>query len=157
MGAVSIGSTVLVTGASGFVGTHVVHALDQAGFLVRAAVRSEEKGKHVKALAPGIEVVVVPDMTAVSARQRPQRLPSLRRRRLHPPHAVIPPGRAETDAKPGAYDAAAKDVDAIVNVASPVDITNPGDPSLVIDPAVRGVTGLLASMGESVKRVVHIR
>lgn len=64
----SVGAVVLVTGASGFIGTHVVRALDQAGFWVRATVRSKEKGKYLKTLVSGIEVVVVPDMSAVSAR-----------------------------------------------------------------------------------------
>lgn len=61
------------------------------------------------------------------------------------------------DGQPGAYDQALKGIEGIINVASPVDINNPGDPSLVIDPAVNGVKGLLNSMGPSVKRVVHIR
>jgi NADPH:quinone reductase-like Zn-dependent oxidoreductase len=64
----SVGAVVLVTGASGFIGTHVVRALDQAGFWVRATVRSKEKGEYLKTLVSGIEVVVVPDMSAVSAR-----------------------------------------------------------------------------------------
>lgn len=66
MGAISVGSTVLVTGATGFVGTHVAHALDQAGFLVRATARSAKKGEFLKSLVPDIDIVVVPDMTAVS-------------------------------------------------------------------------------------------
>lgn len=63
----SVGAIVLVTGASGFIGTHIVGALDQAGFWVRATVRSKEKGEYLKTLVSGIEVVVVPDMSAVSA------------------------------------------------------------------------------------------
>lgn len=44
-------------------------------------------------------------------------------------------------------------------MASPVDLTNTGEPSLVIDPAVQGVLGLLNSIkehGTSVKRVIDV-
>lgn len=45
----------------------------------------------------------------------------------------------------------------MVHVASPLDTQNTGDPSLVIGPAVAGVTGLLESLlGTEVKRVVQI-
>lgn len=66
MPVIHVGAVVLVTGASGFIGTHVVRALDQAGFWVRAAVRSADKGEYLKTLVSGIQIVVVPDMTAVS-------------------------------------------------------------------------------------------
>lgn len=60
--------------------------------------------------------------------------------------------------QPGAYDAAVKSIDGVVHAASPLDLFNTGDPALVIDPAVRGVTGILASMeGSGVKRIVLIR
>ncbi|GMK53857.1 hypothetical protein CspeluHIS016_0104430 [Cutaneotrichosporon spelunceum] len=66
--------------------------------------------------------------------------------------AIVPDGAA-----PGAYDAAVRGVDGVVHAASPLDATNPGDPSVVIDPAVKGVTGLLASVSNTtVKRVVQI-
>lgn len=57
---------------------------------------------------------------------------------------------------PGAYDEAVKDVDAIIHAASPVQFSW-DDPSEVIDPAVKGATGILASAakyGKNVKRVV---
>ena len=57
---------------------------------------------------------------------------------------------------PGAYDEIVQDVDAIIHAASPVVFTWE-DPSEIIDPAVRGATGILASankFGKRVKRVV---
>lgn len=60
--------------------------------------------------------------------------------------------------QPGTYDEAVKDIDGVVHAASPLDVTNTGDPALVIEPAVHGVTGILKSMEASgVKRIVHIR
>lgn len=62
--------------------------------------------------------------------------------------------------KANAYDEAVKGADGIIHLASPVDITNTGDPQLVIQPAVKGVTGILDSVaknGQNVKRVVQIR
>jgi nucleoside-diphosphate-sugar epimerase len=51
------GDTVLVTGASGFVGTHLVPALVAAGRTVRALVRSEAAAEKVRGLAPsGVEI-----------------------------------------------------------------------------------------------------
>jgi UDP-glucose 4-epimerase len=50
-------STVLVTGASGFLGRPLVAALAEAGYGVRAATRSEA------VFPPGVERIVVPDFT----------------------------------------------------------------------------------------------
>ncbi|WOO80181.1 Putative uncharacterized oxidoreductase [Vanrija pseudolonga] len=62
---------VLVTGASGFVGTHCVAALLDAGFRVRIAARSEEKAAHVRSLFPQhkdkIEHAVVKDIDEPTA------------------------------------------------------------------------------------------
>lgn len=116
---------VLVTGASGFVGTYTVQALLDAGFAVRGTVRSKEKGEHLVSLSPKASYVLVPDMSA-----------------------------------PGAYDEAVAGVDAVVHIASPLDGSNTGDPSLVIGPAVAGVTGVLHSLEKAnpnVKRIVCMR
>lgn len=67
------GSLVLVTGANGFVASHVVDRLLEDGFNVRGSVRSEEKGKWLhgvfdKKYGKGrLELVVVPDMQATGA------------------------------------------------------------------------------------------
>ena len=49
-------ATVLVTGASGYLGTHVVKTLLEAGHKVRGTVRSvkdEKKVRHLRNLCPG--------------------------------------------------------------------------------------------------------
>jgi len=67
------GSLVLVTGANGFIGSHVVDQLLQAGYKVRGTVRTESKGTWVKEHfdakygAGKLELAVVPDMSAKSA------------------------------------------------------------------------------------------
>ena len=63
------GSRVLVTGANGFAAVHIVSALLEKGYSVRAAVRSESKGVHLRKLfgryGNEFELVVVPDITKV--------------------------------------------------------------------------------------------
>ncbi|WOO84405.1 Putative uncharacterized oxidoreductase [Vanrija pseudolonga] len=71
MPALTPGSLVLVTGASGFMGTHTVGTLLDAGFAVRAAVRSADKGEHLKAEFPAhaerVSYAIVPDMSEPTA------------------------------------------------------------------------------------------
>lgn len=66
-------SLVLITGASGYIGTHLIGDVLKAGHRVRAAVRSEEKGQAIKELYPSssskIEFTIVPDMSQSSAYQ----------------------------------------------------------------------------------------
>lgn len=66
-------SLVFITGASGYIGTHLIGDVLKAGHRVRAAVRSEEKGQAIKDLYPSssdrIEFAVVPDMSQASAYQ----------------------------------------------------------------------------------------
>ncbi|MEG3614112.1 SDR family NAD(P)-dependent oxidoreductase [Isoptericola haloaureus] len=52
-------STVLVTGASGFIAKHVVRELLDAGHTVRASVRSERRRAQVEALFPGTGIEFV--------------------------------------------------------------------------------------------------
>lgn len=53
-------ATVLVTGASGYIGSHVVKDLHDAGYTVRGTVRDVKdasKTAHLKEICPGIELV----------------------------------------------------------------------------------------------------
>jgi nucleoside-diphosphate-sugar epimerase len=82
------GGLVLVTGANGFIGSHIVQGLLKRGYAVRGTVRSEDKAAWIKeAMATSkstsiFETILVPDSTA-----------------------------------PGAWDQAVKGVDGIVHVA----------------------------------------
>lgn len=70
MPAITPGSKVLVTGANGFAAIHIVDVLLKNGYSVKATVRSESKGTHLKKLfskyGDKLELVVVPDITKVS-------------------------------------------------------------------------------------------
>ncbi|MCC6677610.1 MAG: NAD(P)H-binding protein [Phycisphaerales bacterium] len=61
--AVPAGSVVAVTGASGFVGRHVVKELLARGFKVRALVRERESARGVLPAAPGAVTLVQGDAT----------------------------------------------------------------------------------------------
>lgn len=70
MPAVQPGSTILVTGASGFIAAHVVEHLLNAGFNVRGTVRSDGKGQYLEKLFKDnkggkFEYVLVEDITKV--------------------------------------------------------------------------------------------
>lgn len=62
------GSTVLVTGANGFIASHIVDQLLQLGYKVRGTVRTQEKGKWLQSYFDDkygkgkLELAVVPDM-----------------------------------------------------------------------------------------------
>lgn len=64
---------VLITGASGYIGTHLIGDVLKAGYRVRVAVRSQEKYQSIKELYPSasnkLEFVIVPDMSQTSAYQ----------------------------------------------------------------------------------------
>lgn len=58
--------TVLVTGASGFLGTYIVEELLAKGYEVRAVVRDDAKGEYVQKTFPGAKYVIVKEMNEVS-------------------------------------------------------------------------------------------
>lgn len=71
--ALAKGSTILVTGANGFIASHVADQLLLAGYKVRGTARDEAKTKWVQELFDAkygrgkCEAVVVPDMAAKGA------------------------------------------------------------------------------------------
>jgi nucleoside-diphosphate-sugar epimerase len=126
------GELVLVTGATGHIGLHVVVDALEAGYHVRAAVRSQSKGDKIlatpsiKKLNPGskLDFVIVPDMLAE-----------------------------------GAYDEAIKGATYAIHVASPIiTAVKEGDDhdEVLIQPAVKGTLNILkaAQKVAGLKRVV---
>lgn len=74
MPVVAPGSKVLVTGANGFAAVHIVDVLLKKGYSVRATIRSESKGAHLRKLfgnyGDKFELVIVPDITKVRPPRR---------------------------------------------------------------------------------------
>ncbi|CAF9942997.1 MAG: hypothetical protein ALECFALPRED_010368 [Alectoria fallacina] len=123
------GELILVTGATGHLGYRTVVLALEAGYSVRAAVRSQAKAEtilaapSIKALAPGskLDFVIVPDILA-----------------------------------DGAYDDAVKGVKGILHIASPLAYPTEDYEKDLIAPAVQGTTNILkaANREPSVKRIV---
>ncbi|KAH3878164.1 uncharacterized protein LOC127874026 [Dreissena polymorpha] len=118
---------VLVTGASGYIATHIIQQLQQAGYQVRATLRSLEdaaKAEKLRALCPeaahALELVEA-DLT-----------------------------------KPESWEPAVKDVTYVIHAASPFPMTPPKDESEIVTPAVDGTQAILKAcvQAKSVKKVV---
>ncbi|KAK9455155.1 hypothetical protein V1511DRAFT_499613 [Dipodascopsis uninucleata] len=63
-------STVLLTGASGFIAGHILKLLLEKGYTVKATVRSQDKADYLKKLYPvdaKLSFVIVPDIAAPNA------------------------------------------------------------------------------------------
>jgi nucleoside-diphosphate-sugar epimerase len=125
---------VLLTGATGHLGFKTLIDILQAGYRVRAAVRSNSKAqtilnnsvyKSLKTPAEQLSFIVVPDL-----------------------------------AVPGAYDEATQGVDYVIHIASPLTtgktMTQEEYQKFFIEPATQGTVGMLKSAHKagSVKRVV---
>ncbi|RYD95421.1 MAG: NAD-dependent epimerase/dehydratase family protein, partial [Sphingomonadales bacterium] len=119
-------SKVLVTGGSGFVGSHVILQLLAAGHLVRTTVRSLDREPEVRA-------------TLERAGADTYRL-----------------GFAAADLeRDSGWAEAAADCDYVQHVASPFPISQPKDEQELIRPAVEGTLRVLrAARDAGVKRVV---
>lgn len=120
-------SMVLVTGASGFIASHIIKQLQEQGYKVRGTVRSlqdEDKVKRLNELCPEAEnklEIVEADLT-----------------------------------KPESWEAAVKDIKNVIHVASPFPATSPKDENEIVQPAVEGTQAILKAcvQAKSVKRVV---
>lgn len=128
------GNLVLITGASGHVGSRTLLHLLQAGYNVRAAVRSEQQiavittRPQIKSMSPGTQLAftIVPNITI-----------------------------------PGAYEHAVKDVTHIIHMASPLAsgsnmLAPDRHEQHYIQPAVQGTLNLLeaADTAGTVRRIV---
>jgi hypothetical protein len=69
MPAIPSHSTILVTGANGYLGTWIVDGLLKRGYTVRASVRNTEKGRHLQkifhSLGDKLQAVATGDITEV--------------------------------------------------------------------------------------------
>ncbi|MEO1376768.1 MAG: aldehyde reductase [Cyanobacteria bacterium J06635_10] len=119
-------STVLVTGASGFIGSNCVLALLKKGYSVRATVRSQLRIEQLQALIKA-HYSDNPDIEYVTA---------------------------TLDSDEG-WDAAVKGCESVLHLASPLPVKQPKDPNELIIPARDGALRVLAAATpEGVKRVV---
>ena len=125
-------TVVALTGASGFIGSHVAEALLRDGHTVRAVVRDKtnaDKCAHLTALGAA--------------------------------HAAAGGGLELFEGDllvAGSFDAAFAGAEVVVHTAAVVEILRTSDPqATIIDPSVRGVRHLLASLdaSPSVRRLVH--
>lgn len=123
-------TTVLLTGASGYIGKHVALQLLNHGYTVRASIRS---------LAKTQEVISAVKPHLLDASKLESRLTFV-----------------ELDLeKDTGWDVALKGVDVLMHTASPFPIASPKDENELIRPAVEGtLRALKAASGAGVKRVI---
>jgi dihydroflavonol-4-reductase len=118
--------TVLVTGGSGYIGGRCVASLLQQGYVVRTTVRD-------LAREPGVREAIG---KAVDPGNRLS---------FHAANLIADDG----------WDAAVKDCDYVLHVASPLGVVEPKDPNELITPAREGAKRVLgAAIKAGVKRVV---
>jgi dihydroflavonol-4-reductase len=123
-------TTVLLTGASGYIGKHITLQLLNQGYFVRASVRSLSKGDEVRK-------AVVPHL--LDASNLDSRLSFV-----------------ELDLeKDSGWADALKGIDVLMHTASPFPIASPKDENELIRPAVDGtLRALNAAKNAGVKRVI---
>ena len=123
-------TTVLLTGASGYIGKHVALQLLNQGFTVRASVRKLSKSAEViNAVTPHL----------LDSKNLDARLTFI-----------------ELDLeKDSGWDSALKGIDVLIHTASPFPLTSPKDENELIRPAVEGtLRALRAAKNAGVKRVI---
>lgn len=123
-------TTVLITGASGYIGKHITLQLLNQGYKVRASVRSLSKSSEVKnAVKPHL----------LDSSELDSRLTFV-----------------ELDLeKDSGWDAALKGIDVLMHTASPFPIASPKDENELIRPAVDGtLRALKAAKNAGVNRVI---
>ncbi|RAL16171.1 SDR family oxidoreductase [Aspergillus homomorphus CBS 101889] len=119
--------TILVTGASGFVASHIIQRFLEAGYNVRGTVRSASSAEIVQSRYPPeytdqLSFAIVPDI-----------------------------------AVPGAFDSAVRDVSGVIHTASPFFLAVTDNEADLLQPAIQGTLNLLnaiAAHGPTVSRVV---
>jgi nucleoside-diphosphate-sugar epimerase len=118
-------SLILVTGASGYLASHVVNTLLKDGYRVRGTVRSlkdEKKVRPLRDLAKNGEHLELVEADLLNA---------------------------------DSWKHAVKDCEVVMHVASPLPIETPSDEQLVLGPAINGTLNVLnASYEANVNRVV---
>jgi len=123
-------TTVLITGASGYIGKHITLQLLNQGYKVRASVRSLSKSAEVKnAVTPHLL-----DSSDLDSRLT----------------------YVELDLeKDSGWDAALRGIDVLMHTASPFPIASPKDENELIRPAVDGtLRALKAAKSTGVNRVI---
>ena len=128
------GDLVLITGATGHLGFKALLDALQAGYRIRAAVRSESKANTITS-NPDFKALSIPEGQLT--------------------FAIVPDLQT-----PGAYDEAVKGVKYVIHIASPIttgnQLTSDQFHEYFIKPAVAGTIGMLQSAAKSpsVERVV---
>jgi len=117
---------VLVTGISGFLGSHIAAEGIKRGYSVRGTIRSNSKKEEAEAMFKSLELSGIPEFTEADL------------------------------LKPDGWEEAVAGCDGIMHVASPFIIGLPKDEEELIGPAVSGVRHVLeAARNQRVNRIVQ--